>query len=88
VRLRRRPSSLRTLCARGLAERETAFVADLLSAPGAAWKRYVEPRWIGRSYPARVDGGYDGVEAVVIWRCLCFEIWSRHRNGEPIVRGA
>ncbi len=80
VRLRRRPTSLLPLCARGLIERESGPVAALLAAPDAIWPRYVRSDWLSEGFPRLLGDGVLSLETVVAWRCLCMELWAaRHR---------
>ena len=81
VRLRRRPTSLLPLCARGLVEREAATVESLLGAPDALWPRYVRRDWLARVFPGRLAARADGLESVVAWRCICAELWRRAATG-------
>lgn len=89
VRLRRRISTLFPLYARGLVERPAAAVDRVLNDPRARWRRYVRPEWLAGVYPERIRAQLDGVEAVVPWRCLCFELWAaRGPTGEDLVMKA
>ncbi|MEM9552694.1 MAG: asparagine synthase-related protein [Acidobacteriota bacterium] len=77
VRRRRAVTSLLPLARRGLVDEEAATVRSILDAPDAEWPRYVRPEWLRESFPARLIAGRDGVEAVIAWQCVCFELWRR-----------
>jgi asparagine synthase (glutamine-hydrolysing) len=82
VRRRRHPSSLHPLCRRGLVEREAATVDTLLRSPRALWPRYVRPDWLAAAHPRLFAERRGGAAAVVVWRCICLELWSRRRSSE------
>lgn len=86
IRLRRRPTSLLPLAARGLLEREAATLAALLHSPDALWPRYVRPDWLARVPAERLRAGQDGAELVVSWLCLCLELWRSGRDAAARVR--
>ncbi len=75
VRLRRQPSTLLPLAARGLVERELDRVRELLASPEAVWRRFVRSEWLEKVFPRRLCQGRDGLEAVVPWQCVCLELW-------------
>lgn len=76
------PSSLTPLFRRGVAERERVTVARLLSRPEAAWRRYLRRDWIEKMLaPGVLETQPDGVELVVLWQALCFELWQGARAG-------
>ncbi|MEM7354874.1 MAG: asparagine synthase-related protein [Acidobacteriota bacterium] len=83
VRLRRHVSSLLPLAARGLVERESVTVHNLLSAPEALWRRYVRADWLAAVFPHRLRQRQDGIEAVVPWQCLCGELWTQREGLQP-----
>ena len=84
---RRHGSSLYPLCRRGLVEREAATANALLASPDAVWPRYVRADWLATTFPRAVAEQREGAAAVIAWRCICLELWSR-RRGEEIVDAA
>ena len=82
VRRRRHGSSLSPLCRRGLVERESATVEALLRSPSAVWPRYFRADWLAAAYPRALSEPREGAIAVIIWRCICLELWSRRRRSE------
>jgi asparagine synthase (glutamine-hydrolysing) len=81
IRLRRRPTSLRELFDRGIAEALPALERTL-ALPDATWPRYVDARWIAKVVPGRLRKGVDGAEAVVPWQCAVMGLWERGRVDE------
>ena len=77
IRNRRRPTSLQPLFLRGIFEREAPLVRDILEDPQANWPRFVRRDWMSRAIEGHTDSG---VEAVVLWRCLTFEIWRKRER--------
>ncbi|MCB1009921.1 MAG: hypothetical protein KDB94_13630 [Acidobacteria bacterium] len=76
------PSSLTPLFRRGVAERERRWVDRLLHRPDAAWRRFLRPDWIERMLaPGALEAQPDGIDLVVLWQALCFELWQRERSG-------
>jgi hypothetical protein len=80
VRLRPRPTWVSPLFQRGLYERAAAPATALLSAPQAAWRRYVRADCLAGYLSGDAPPGPDGPEQVVLWRCICYELWLRHLN--------
>jgi asparagine synthase (glutamine-hydrolysing) len=81
VRQRSVPSPLSPLFWRGLAERESSTVHTLLGRRDAVWPRYVPRAWMARALePGGIRRLGDGIEAVVLWRCLCVELWCEARR--------
>lgn len=76
VRERRQVSTLLPLTARGLVEREAERVQEILGRPDAQWRRHVDADWLVSTFPQRLAQGLDGVESVVAWQCLCYELWA------------
>ncbi|MGC9334111.1 MAG: asparagine synthase-related protein [Anaerolineae bacterium] len=92
IRRRSRPTSLLPLYARGLLEREWATVQELLWAPDAVWPRYVSADYLETIFPARIESGIDGLETVLPWQCLSFELWrlgaeARRQESRPVELG-
>jgi asparagine synthase (glutamine-hydrolysing) len=77
VRLRRWGSTLMPLAVRGLVERESGAVTDLLGDPSALWRRYVLPERVVEAYKSHLGSLRDGINAVIPWRCICAEVWRR-----------
>ena len=82
VRRRRHASSLYPLFRRGVVEREAATVDALLGEPTALWPRYVRPDWLAAARRRLHVEHRPGAAAVVVWHCICLELWSRRRRGE------
>ena len=58
----------------------------MLGRKGAVWPRYVPRTWMARALePGGIRRLGDGIEAVVLWRCLCVELWceARRTNVHP-----
>ena len=82
VRCRRQVTSLLPLAVRGLVEKESRTVQGLLDPSDAAWRRYVRADWLAETFPSRLRRNLDGIETVIPWQCLCFELWTARRRGE------
>jgi asparagine synthase (glutamine-hydrolysing) len=81
VRLRRNPSWLTPLCARGLIEEEQETVRELLYGEKATWQEWVRPEWLRTSLATAPM--VDSVDAVAVWHCICWELWRRGFEAEP-----
>lgn len=63
------------LMQRGLLERETATVRDLLTAPRIVADGFVRREWLEQAY-ARLPA-WNQTEVTTFWCCLCLELWLR-----------
>ncbi len=77
IRVRQQPTLLDPLFDRGVFERETQIVDDLLYGKGSIWNQFVDPGFVA-------DLGPDSPSAhkVVLWNCLSFELWRRKHGWE------
>jgi asparagine synthase (glutamine-hydrolysing) len=75
VRTRWQETSLAALCMRGLVEREQSSVARILDSDDAIWPQYVRADWLRHTLADQLR--ISGVAAVVIWSCICMELWRR-----------
>ena len=73
VRLRRRESSLHPLALRGLMEREKEAAKAILQREDATWQLFVRREWLERRWADEAGGS----GALVIWLCVCWELWKR-----------
>lgn len=77
VRLRRRPSDLGPLFARGIGEREHATVRRLLFGDGPRlWQGRVDPALLERFLDTARTGG-SGMPTLIFWHCVAAELWAR-----------
>ena len=77
IRSRRSPTLLDPLFDRGLFDRETKIVQDLLHGGTPAWKGFVDQDFVagvGRNSPSD--------DKLVLWHCLSFELWRRKHGWE------
>ncbi|MBN1400970.1 MAG: hypothetical protein JXA74_09035 [Anaerolineae bacterium] len=80
LRGRGQATSLLPLFVRGIYEREREAVERLLRGPGGRWSDFVRSDWLwdtlnkGYAAPQKVS---DGLDQVVLWRCISFELWQR-----------
>lgn len=79
VRTRLHPTPLVPLFARGLGERESAYVNALLHPADALWRRWVRSDWLNAVFPDRINRQMDGVELVVPWQCMTLELWLQNQ---------
>jgi asparagine synthase (glutamine-hydrolysing) len=77
VRLRTRPTSLAALYQRGLVDRETDRMAELLSGPDALWRGFVREDQLFQEMPRIISEGRDGPAGLVPWYCAYSELWQR-----------
>jgi len=77
VRVRQQPTLLDPLFDRGVFERETKMVDDLLHGRGSVWKEFVDP-----SFVAGLGPDSPSAHKVVLWNCLSFELWRRKYGWE------
>lgn len=75
IRLRQAPTHLDPLFDRGLFERESSVVHDLLSARDASWPRFVESEFLESLGPNSTPA-----EKVLLWRCVSFELWRQKHD--------
>ncbi len=80
VRTRRRVTSLISLCAKGLLEAEREHVLDLIGHADAAHRPWVDNDRLQKAFLNTLPDQQDGPEWVVFWRCICLELWTRHRR--------
>jgi asparagine synthase (glutamine-hydrolysing) len=79
VRLRRGRTDLGPLVVRGLGQRESGRVDDLLWGAGPhLWTRWVRPEML-REAVAEVRTEGAGSAIALLWRCLAGELWSQAR---------
>jgi asparagine synthase (glutamine-hydrolysing) len=77
VRVREIPTSVKTLFNRGLAEKEQSTVISILYGSDATWSDYVKPSWIQARLPGEILKDIQGMEQIVIWKCISIEIWRK-----------
>jgi asparagine synthase (glutamine-hydrolysing) len=75
VRMRWQQTSLAALCMRGLMEQEQSSVARILYREDAIWPQYVRADWLRHALADKLR--ISGVAAVVVWSCICMELWRR-----------
>jgi len=79
IRTRKEPTSLVPLFRRGLVEKEQATVKRLLSGSNQLWPRYVRADWLTQAVPGHYRSE---AEELVLWFCICCELWRMRVNGE------
>ena len=78
IRTRRYPTSLTPLFVRGVAEKGKTIVDELLNGTDKAWSRYVRADWLLATKPG---ARRRPIEELVLWQCICFEIWQMKHKG-------
>ncbi len=66
---------------KGLMQKESGWVHELLNESTGVWTQYVRPDWV-RS--VRKVASIPEVAWVVLWFCLSFEIWHRSCKGDSL----
>ncbi len=74
IRIRRQKTSLVSLLSRGI-EREKNSLQELLQAPNARWRKFVEASWLLPRWNVQITPDTDGPQALIPWLCLSFEAW-------------
>jgi asparagine synthase (glutamine-hydrolysing) len=83
VRLAGRHGTLEVLFRRGVAERGSGWVRDLLGSPSDVLRRYVDPVWLRR---AVLNPTNSQRVNYLIWQCLSFELWLGRREDAGLFR--
>lgn len=79
IRLRQQPTGLYALYNRGMAERESQLVKELLLQPEAIMGHYICPKWLAKAVPGQMDSE---LEELIVWLCVSFQLWLRTRSWE------
>ncbi len=77
IRLRQAPTPLDPLFERGLFERQTDLVQDLLFDGEPIWDRFVD-----RSFVSAIGLESPSAHKLMLWRCASFEHWRRRHGWE------
>ena len=72
IRARPRGTSLDSLFRRGM-EREKAVQEACFLDPQAAWRKFVDEKWISTRW--NVIPEEDNTEGLVPWLCIAYEAW-------------
>ncbi len=75
IRTRPHGTSLGPLFRVGM-EREKAAQQACFLDPQAAWRKFVDEKWISRRW--NVIPEEDGTEGIVPWLCIAYEAWYQH----------
>jgi asparagine synthase (glutamine-hydrolysing) len=83
TRKRLHESSLHPLAWRGLMERERGACEAILKGPEATWMGFVRKDWLESSLAMSRLGESRGLEALVLWLCISWELWMRRLPEGP-----
>jgi asparagine synthetase B (glutamine-hydrolysing) len=75
VRVAQSMGLLNSLYKRGLAEREQAYLRELLTEPCARWQQYVEPGILWNEVDKLPTTADDGSRTLIPWFCASMEMW-------------
>lgn len=85
---RRSKASFEPVLRRGLFEEASDAVAEILDGAGRSWQEMVDPVFLAS---CRRGEGAGELEILVLWQCICLELWSSRvswgglgRSGRPI----
>jgi asparagine synthase (glutamine-hydrolysing) len=56
-------------------EREGSLLQASITAPDAAWRKYVRPDWLIERSQIELTQETDGPEAIIPWLCVSFSAW-------------